>query len=72
MADTTGDRWQRKREELMHSGNTLLGLALGNDLGLIRAMGELDRPVTAAKLAEKTDCKERWAIIGGLNGYGRR
>ena len=52
--------FQKQMQHLLHCGYTLLGLALGHDLGLIRAMAEMDRPVTAREVADKTNCKERY------------
>ena len=39
-----------------------LGLALGKELGLFKAMDELGKPATAGEIARVADCKERYCI----------
>lgn len=48
-----------RMSHIVGCGYATLGIALGNELGLFKAMADLDRPATAAEVAKEADCRER-------------
>ena len=57
------EAFSARMNEVVKSGFITLGLALGNRLGLFRAMCDIDSPATAKHIAESVHYKERLGLF---------
>ena len=57
---TKAQAFQTTIQQHVFGGFVTLGLALGSQLGLFDELIKNNAPMTAAKLAEETGCKERY------------
>ena len=60
--DTSMADYESRLSAMVVSGFATLGLALGQELGLLKVMDELGRPATAGEVAQLADCKERYTV----------
>ena len=64
MADSGMEKEERdftdKMDTIVSHGYLSMSIAIGSQMGLFDVMATMESPATAAEIAEKAGCKERW------------